>query len=98
VAPLDASSGQGEARIVSSELRRGVRMELFVAPASFLLPALVGWIFVDLGLRNGAWPYVVLGGIIFAGNVVFDYLMVRTALRFLRRAKHAPRAPPDNST
>ena len=72
---------------MSRELRRGVRMELLVAPASFLLPLIVAWVFVDLGLRNGAPHYVVLGLIVLAGNSVFDYLMVRTALRFLRRTR-----------
>lgn len=95
--PFDASSGTGEARIVSSQLRKGVRMELIVAPVSFLLPLGIGLVFVDLGLRNGAWHYVALGGIVFFGNVVFDYLMVRTALRFLRGTRPPPKdegAPP----
>jgi hypothetical protein len=89
MASLDASTGTGEARIVSPALRKGVRMELIVAPASFLMPALVAAVFVDLGLKHGDLHYVILGLIIVAGNVVFDYLMVRTALRFLRglRAK-----------
>jgi hypothetical protein len=87
VASLDASTGQGEARIVDSALRKGVRMELVVAPVSFLLPALIGGVFVDLGLRHGAMHYVALGVLLFLGNVVFDYLMVRTALRFLRGTK-----------
>lgn len=87
MAALDASGGGGEARIVSPALRRGVRMELVVAPVCFFLPALVAWVFVDLGLRHGAWPYIALGSIVFAGNVVFDGLMVRAALEFLRRTK-----------
>lgn len=92
MAALDASSGQGEARIVSSQLRRGVRMELVVAPLSFLLPVLVGGVFIELGLRHGSAPYVGLGAIVIAGNVVFDYLMVRTALRFLRGTRPGRRA------
>lgn len=85
MAPLDASGGQGEARMVSPALRKGVRMELVVAPASFLLPVLVAYVFLDLGLKYGDVHYIVLGLIVVGGNVVFDYLMVRTALRFLRR-------------
>lgn len=92
MAPLDASSGTGEARLVNNALRRGVRMELVVAPVSFLLPLLIGLTFADLGVRNGAWHYVALGLILFLGNVVFDYLMVRTALRFLRRTRPAKAA------
>lgn len=87
MAPLDASTGEGEARIVSSALRKGVRMELIVAPASFLLPAVIAYVFIDLGLRTQTWSYVLVGATIFGGNVVFDYLMVRTALRFLRRTR-----------
>jgi heme A synthase len=87
MASLDASTGQGEARIVDSALRRGVRLELVVAPVSFLLPAFIGWVFVDLGQRNGDWRYVALGLVVFGGNVVFDFLMVRTALRYLRRTR-----------
>ncbi|HEV8360284.1 MAG TPA: hypothetical protein VGR28_07520 [Candidatus Thermoplasmatota archaeon] len=95
MAALDASRNEGESRIVASELRRGVRMELIVAPVSFLLPAIVGLVFADVGLRHGAWHYVALGAIIFAGNVVFDWLMVRTAVRFLRTtARLSAHKPP----
>lgn len=87
MAALDASTGTGEARLVSNALRKGVRMELVVAPVSFLLPLLVAALFWDLGLRHGAPHYLAIGAIVFLGNVVFDYLMVRTALRFLGRTR-----------
>lgn len=87
MAALDASTGQGEAAIVDSALRKGVRLEVVVAPVSFVLPAVVGLVFADVGLRNGDWGYVVLGAVVFLGNVVFDYLMVRNALRFLRQTR-----------
>lgn len=90
MAPLDASSGEGESRIVGSDLRKGVRLEMMVAPISFLGPLLVGAIFADLGLRHGNWGYVVLGLVVFLGNVPFDVLMVRNAVRFLRRTPKAP--------
>lgn len=78
--------------MVNNALRKGVRMELVVAPVSFLLPLLIGLTFADLGVRNGAWHYVALGLILFLGNVVFDYLMVRTALRFLRGTRNGGRS------
>lgn len=90
--PFDASAGTGEARIVSSALRKGVRMELVVAPVSFLLPLAIGLVFVDLGLRHGAWHYVGLGAVLFLGNVVFDVLMVRNAVQFLRGTRPPPKA------
>jgi len=65
-------------------LRRGVRAELFLAPGLVLLPILVGAIFVEQGIRLDNVRYQVLGLVIIAGNLVFDVMMVVTALRFLR--------------
>jgi hypothetical protein len=70
-----------------------VRLELVVAPLSFALPVAVGLVFVELGLRRGLPGYVGLGLVLVAANALFSFLMVRNALRFLRRTRRAPEPP-----
>jgi len=88
MAALDASSGEGEARIVSASLRRGVRLELLVAPVSFLLPLAIGLLFIAAGWEHGLLRYVALGLLLIVCNTVFTFMMVRNALRFLRTTRH----------
>jgi hypothetical protein len=87
MAALDASTGEGEARIVSPSLRRGVRLELVVAPVSFVLPLAIGLTFVAVGAQHGLAGYVALGALLIAANVAFSVMMVRNAVRFLRGTK-----------
>ncbi|MCA1814070.1 MAG: hypothetical protein LC624_08985 [Halobacteriales archaeon] len=89
MAPLDASTGSGEARIVSPSLRRGVRLELLVAPVSFLLPFAAGLLFIAVGARHALPAYVALGLLLIGANLVFSVMMVRNAVRFLRGTKPA---------
>lgn len=65
-------------------LRRGVRMELYLAPLLIVVPILVGTLLIDLGAKTGRSHVQALGVVVLAGNLVFDYLMVVTAVRFLR--------------
>lgn len=65
-------------------LRRGVHWELYVAPVLVIVPLVVGWLFVDAGFRTGSLRLQALGFVVLAGNLVFDFLMLVTALRFLR--------------
>lgn len=83
-----------EAPIVMSEsappesrenLRRTVRMELYLAPLLILLPAFVGWSLIDMGARGAGARYLGLGIVIVGINLTFGLLMIRSARIFLKR-------------
>ena len=68
-------------------LRRGVHAELYIAPLLVVVPLALGWAFIDVGIRTGSLQSQAIGIVLVAGNLVFDFLMVATALRFLREFK-----------
>jgi hypothetical protein len=75
-------------------LRRGVRLELWVAPLVVLLPLGTAAFLAGQGVARSEPRLVVLAGVLAAGNVVFDLPMIQAILAFLRDVRDAV-APED---
>lgn len=72
---------------VLADLHRGVRLELLVAPVVILLPLATAALLAWEGWVLDRPRLLVLAGVVAAGNVGFDLLMVQAIRSFLREVR-----------